>query len=111
MNYIYIEVQPQPSPLSLFFRLDAVLNPGLTEAEFVNLFTKCHCNLFMTLRARESHTCIEEGKSLDLDERMLEMEEEMRCNEMVVDYEIIDLTVKNSDDNLDYIVIDLTDES
>jgi len=54
------------SEFTLFLRLDSFTNPGLTEAQFRGLFTKClGCGLFMTRRTADYHDCRKALESLD----------------------------------------------
>lgn len=43
--------------LEWLLKLDACSNPGLTEAIFRTLFTKCCCGLVTTRRAFKDHVC------------------------------------------------------
>jgi hypothetical protein len=43
--------------IDLLFRLDGINRPGLSEAEFRNLFAKCPCGLIMTRRSYRGHVC------------------------------------------------------
>ena len=41
------------------FRLDSIMRPGLTRAEFLELFAECTtCGLVMTRRTFQSHECV-----------------------------------------------------
>jgi hypothetical protein len=45
---------------SLILRLDSFTDPGISEAQFRGLFSKCHfCNLYMTRRTANYHDCKE----------------------------------------------------
>lgn len=45
------------SPLNQLLRLDSSARPGLSDAEFSNLFAKCRCGLIMTRRVFVDHLC------------------------------------------------------
>jgi hypothetical protein len=74
INLRVIKICPAPAlgpraVLDLILRLDASINPGLTEAEFYDLFAKCHrCGLVMTRRVFQTHECImdDEAEVVDL---------------------------------------------
>jgi hypothetical protein len=38
-------------------RLDSLISPGVSDAEFAAMFTKCACGLIMTRRAFKGHVC------------------------------------------------------
>jgi hypothetical protein len=43
----------------LLLRLDAMIRPGLTVREFMDLFVRCNrCGLVMTRRVFNSHDCV-----------------------------------------------------
>lgn len=46
------------SGFSLLLRLDSLIEPGLSQAQFQRLFAKCMgCGLYMTRRAVDYHEC------------------------------------------------------
>jgi hypothetical protein len=53
--------QRPESVLDLLFKLDSWVQPGLTEAEFRELFASCQCGLIMTRRVFEEHECLRDG--------------------------------------------------
>jgi len=57
-------IQQQPAPatrpesvFSLLMRLNHSDRPGLTEAEFAQLFARCDCGLVVTRRVFHRHEC------------------------------------------------------
>jgi hypothetical protein len=54
--------------------LDSRVRPGVTEAEFEQLFVQCECGCFCTRRAFENHACDEEkmaaNEMIDLTEAL-----------------------------------------
>jgi hypothetical protein len=55
------------SAIDWLFRLDSVLNPGLTKAELRRLLVTCTgCGNVMTTRVFPSHTCIEHMQGLQV---------------------------------------------
>jgi hypothetical protein len=46
-----------PATSDMLERLDSKVQPGITEAEFQNLFVRCECGLFTTRRAFGLHDC------------------------------------------------------
>jgi hypothetical protein len=55
----------------LLLRLDNIVNPGLTVAEFQELFAKCsRCGLMMTRRIFRSHECVFRNSDAEIGENL-----------------------------------------
>ena len=48
-----------PTPFDRLMELDCWSRPGLTDAQFRDLFAKCTCGLVMTRRSFNNHECLE----------------------------------------------------
>jgi len=53
-------------PLLLLLQLDAAVRPGITEAQFRSLFTRCTCGLIMTKCSFGAHRCENEDAETDV---------------------------------------------
>ena len=89
LRMIRICPAPNMGPKAVFdllLRLDSIIEPGLSEAEFYKLFAKCDaCGLVMTRRVFQSHECaIIVVDSEDEEEAMLIVDS---------DDEVVDLTM------------------
>lgn len=79
MDEILERRPPTYSPATVFsqlLRLDDVINPGLTAAEFVELFAKCSsCKLVMTQQIFWGHECPATGIGAGTDAEMVDLTE------------------------------------
>ena len=76
-------------------RLDSLTRPGLSSAQFRELFTKCACGLIMTHRVFKEHMCLQNSP--------------IQANSSSIPAVVIDLT-SESDDSFQSNIIDLTDD-
>lgn len=53
----YQRFSPRPDTFTLLLKLDSWRTPGLSVAEFRNLFARCRCGLIMTRRVFDDHQC------------------------------------------------------
>lgn len=62
------------SVLDWLFRLDAVVSPGITQAQFRRLFARCSdCGSVMTKRVFPGHECIEQTAANDTDSSVINL--------------------------------------
>jgi hypothetical protein len=58
---------------NLLLRLDAIMRPGLTAREFMDLFVRCNrCGLIMTRRVFLSHDCTSANAEMEVLDLTLE---------------------------------------
>jgi hypothetical protein len=52
---------------NLLLQLDSVVNPGITQAQFRELFANCdRCGLVMTRRTFQCHDCVPQEREFDI---------------------------------------------
>jgi len=93
---IAVSQHPAPSKAQDVFDalliLDSWVRPGLREADFQVLFTKCQCGLVTTKRVFAEHECLEDENDV------IDLSSDTESEDFDDQYTFINLTV-DSDDN------------